>query len=111
KADEHVLALDAPVVGQGPFDAAASRPGGDHVAGLSGEGDPVPAPGRDRETRIRDRGVYLNKGRAAFDVDQGAIPGISQAACDHSVPVADLGASQNVWRDCLQRWAAKRVES
>ena len=43
KADEHVLGLNAPIVEDGPFDAAAKCPGRNCIAGVSGCDNPVAA--------------------------------------------------------------------
>src|SRR6478672_6483257 len=110
KADEHVLGLNAPIVDDGPLDAAAKCPGRNCVAGVSGCDNPVAASGRDCLTIINHRTANLDKCCAALDVEQGPVPGITQPARNHAVPVADLAASEHVWRSCPERWTAERIK-
>jgi hypothetical protein len=62
EANEHVLALDAPVVGKGPLDAAADCPGGDGVVDECRD-EPVAASGRDGGASIYHPGTEGNERR------------------------------------------------
>src|SRR6516162_6498099 len=46
--------------------------------------------------RIEDRSLSWNESGAALDVEQPAVPGVSQSASYHAVPIADLRAPQHV---------------
>src|SRR5262249_14218645 len=111
RTDEHILAFDAPVVVNRPFDTAAHGPSGDCVGCVSRGDNPVAAPRGNRLTRISYRSLYLNKCGAALDVEYGTIPSISHAAGDHPIPVADLAVTQDIRRGFRQRWTAKRIKS
>src|SRR5262249_46338217 len=83
--DVHVLAFDAPVVVDRPFDTAAERPSGPGLTGVSRCDDPITAPDGDVLARVRHGGLDLNECNAALHVEERAVPGISQAAGDHPV--------------------------
>src|SRR5882672_615457 len=95
KRDEHVLALDAPIWSECPFDAAAVGPRGDGVAG-PGRDEPVAASNGRVLARIDDRTTSWDESGAALDVDQSAIPGVSQPAGHHAVPITNFRAAQHV---------------
>ena len=95
KRDEHVLALDAPIWSECPFDSAAECPRGDGVAG-PGRDEPIAASNVGVLARIDDRTTSWNESGAALNVDQSAIPGVSQPAGHHAVPITNLRAAQHV---------------
>src|SRR5712671_1668840 len=95
KRDEHVLALDAPIWSECPFNSAAECPRGDGVAG-PGRDEPVAASNGSVLARIDDRTTSWDESGAALDVDQSAIPGVSQPAGHHAVPITNLRAAQHV---------------
>src|SRR5262245_20772660 len=99
--DEHVLALDAPVGGEGPFNAAADRSGGGGPGPLSGE-DPVAAADRHVAAVVRNRGTHRQEGGAALRIDEDAVEaedaveGVADPAGGHGVPVADASVAVDV---------------
>src|SRR6266516_2242610 len=93
QADEHVLSLDAPVLREGPFDAAADGTGGDGFVRRGGD-QPVAAPRCG--AGIDDGGSGRHKSGAALHVDEYAVERIADAARSHGVPVADLCVSQDI---------------
>src|SRR5262245_36903842 len=95
EADEHVLALDAPALGKCPFKSAADRPRRDGFA-ARGRDQPVAASNGGVLARIEDRSLSSNESGTALDVEQPAVPGVSQPAGCHAVPITDLSASQHV---------------
>src|SRR5262245_46047331 len=95
EADEHVLALDAPALGECPFKSAADRPRGNGLAARGGD-QPVAASNGGVLARIEHRSLSSNESSAALDVEQRAVPGVSQPAGHHAVPIADLRAPQYV---------------
>src|SRR5712671_4277452 len=77
EANEHVLALDAPALGECPFKSAADRPRRDGFA-VRGRDQPVAASNGGVLARIEDRSLSSNESGAALDVEQRAVPGVSQ---------------------------------
>src|SRR5262249_3961581 len=71
------------------------RPGGDGFAARCG-GVPVAASDDGVLARIEARSLSWNESGAALDVEQPAVPGVSQSAGYHAVPIADLRAPQHV---------------
>src|SRR5262249_5531257 len=57
---------------------------------------PVAASNDGALARIEDRSLSWNESGAALDVEQPAVPGVSQSAGYHAVPIADLRAPQHV---------------
>src|SRR5450759_4692663 len=84
KNDEHVLALDAPTLGECPFDSATDCPRADGVV-ARGRNEPVAASRDSVLARIDDRSPSRNESGAALDVEQRAVPGVSQPAGHHAV--------------------------
>src|SRR6266436_7131 len=95
EADEHVLRLDAPVGPERPFDAAADRSGGDGVGGRGGD-DPVAAAGGHIVAVVEDRGAGRYEGGATLRVSEDITERVAEPARDHRVPVARLGAAEDV---------------
>src|SRR5262245_49754862 len=95
KRDEHVLALDAPIWSECPFDSAAECPRGDGVAG-PGRDEPVAASNGRSLAQSDDSTTNWDESVAALNVDQSAIPGVSQPAGHHAVPITNLRAAQHV---------------
>jgi hypothetical protein len=73
KADEHVLALHAPIWGECPFDSSAGCPRGGGFA-ARGRNEPIAASGGN--TLIEDRSLGPNESGAAFDVKQEPVKGV-----------------------------------
>jgi hypothetical protein len=61
-----------------------------------GRDEPVAASSDGVLARIEDRSLSSNESGAALDVEQPAVPGVSQSAGYHAVPIADLRAPQHV---------------
>src|SRR5262245_34339226 len=97
KRDEHVLALDAPIWSECPFDSAAECPRGDGVAG-PGRDEPVAASNGSVLAHIDDRTTSWDESGAALNVDQSAIPVVSPPAVHHAVPITILRAAQHIKR-------------
>src|SRR5262249_47117490 len=89
ETDEHVLALDAPALGERPFKSAADRPRRDGFA-VRGRDQPVAASNGGVLARIEDRSLSSNESGAALDVEQPAVPGATQPAGYHPVPTPAL---------------------
>src|SRR6476660_6878600 len=109
EANEHVLALDTPMAGKRPFNAAAKRPCRDGVR-IRGRNEPVAAACGDQSTLIEDRSLHRNESGTAFDIEHGGTPSIPKSACDHSIPIANFGASQYVRRRPYRAHWEKRTE-
>src|SRR3954471_20120289 len=73
EGDEHVFALDAPISSERPFDAAAGCPGGDSVTARRGD-EPVAAPDNGVLAGVDDGRPGRHESRAAFDIEQRAVP-------------------------------------
>src|SRR5712671_1415166 len=97
EGDEHVLALKTPIGGECPLDAAADCPRGVGVAACSRD-QPVAAPRSRILAHIEHRAPRWYEGGAALDVKQRAVPGVSQPAGHHGVPIAHPCASKHVKR-------------
>src|ERR1700730_6183584 len=113
QANEHIFGLNAPMCGKSPFDAPADRPRGHNTPIGGRRNHPVAAPGGGRQTRVDHRAPNRDEGRTAFDIEQDAIPGVTQPTSRHAVPVADSRTAQNI-RSRLPApygWGIKRISS
>src|SRR5262245_42839927 len=78
--DGHILGFDAPTWGECPFDSAAECPRGGGVAACGRNGPVAASIG---SARIDDRTASWDESDAALDVEESAVPGISQPAGHH----------------------------
>src|SRR5258708_37733828 len=88
EADKHVLALDAPALGECPFKSAADCPRGDGFAVRSRD-QPVAASNGGVLARTADRSLSSDKSGAPLDAAPPAGPGVSQPGGCPPVPSAD----------------------
>src|SRR5262249_46320631 len=86
---------DAPALGECPFKSAADRPRRDGFA-VRGRDQSVAASNGGVLARIEDRSLSSNESGAALDVEQPAVPGVSQSAGYHAVQTATLSAPKPV---------------
>src|SRR6201999_1191676 len=86
-----VLALEAPVRREGVFDARAERVSGLGVAAVDDQDARATAGSAGADATVVETGGVTDKGDAALGVEQRAIPGVTDAAGDDAVSVADPG--------------------
>src|SRR5258708_12557304 len=89
EADKHVLALDAPALGECPFKSAADCPRGDGFAVRSRD-QPVAASNGGVLAPIEDRSPNSNKTAATLAVKQPARPSAPHPARYPPLPIPTL---------------------